>query len=383
MPPRKSERIVQIRRDEILSGQRAPGAKLPTYDAFTEQFGVTRPTVARGLKALRSEGLVTVDGTRGVFVARTLPHHNRTVWVTSEQPGTPGWTSLSATILALIERGETGIPGEVIPLVGVDGRANNPAYQTLCDVVGHGSAAGLLVTGSATTQLLPVLQSPGLPRVALGAPVPHATLLGLDVATLVERAAGRLAKRGPRLAVFSPHAPDLARAQESLLRRGVDRKLLLALHVAPVGCETLTRLLFERDDRPDAVLVTDDSLVAPLLAGLSRAKVRPGRDVSVLAHCNWPRPVGGGLGVEGVDYLGFDVRELLAAAKASLEALRAGQPALVRALQPRFASEVPGVEPARPALDLRLAAKQATKPAAVGAARKVAPTFSPRLSSAA
>src|SRR5579862_4881452 len=135
MPPRKAEHIVQILRHEILSGQRAPGAKLPTYDAIVEQFGVTRPTVARGLKALRSEGLVTVDGTRGVFVASTFPHHSRYLWVTSDQPGAPGWSSCSATILELIARGETGIPGEVVALVGVDGRANNPAYQTLCEAV--------------------------------------------------------------------------------------------------------------------------------------------------------------------------------------------------------------------------------------------------------
>ena len=70
MPSRKADHIVQILRDEIVSGQRSPGEKLPTYDALMEQFQVTRPTVARVLNALRDEGLVTVRGTRGVFVAQ-------------------------------------------------------------------------------------------------------------------------------------------------------------------------------------------------------------------------------------------------------------------------------------------------------------------------
>ena len=30
MPPRKAEQIVQVLRQEILSGLRAPGAKMPT-----------------------------------------------------------------------------------------------------------------------------------------------------------------------------------------------------------------------------------------------------------------------------------------------------------------------------------------------------------------
>ena len=147
-----------------------------------------RPTVARVLKALRNEGLITVNGTRGVFVAKRFPHHSRYFWVSSEQPGSIEWTSFLATILELIENGETGIDGDVIPLVGVDGRSNNPEYQTLCEAVEHGSAAGLFVMNSATTYLLPCLQAPGLPRVAIWAPLPHAGLLSLDFNALIERA---------------------------------------------------------------------------------------------------------------------------------------------------------------------------------------------------
>jgi len=342
MPSRKADQIVQVLRSEILSGLRAPGAKLPTYDAFTEQFGVTRPTIARGVRALRHEGLVTVEGTRGVFVARSLPHYNRYLWVTSERPGTPEWSSAQAVLLELCERGETGIPGEVIPLVGVDGRANNPAYQTLCDAVALGSVAGLLVSSSPTTSLLPVLQGPGLPRVAIGGALPHASLLELDVAALVERAAARLARRarGRRVAVLSPQAAHLALAESALRARGFDGKRVAAYHVAPVGCEALTALLFERADRPDTVLVTDDALVPPLLAGLSRAGVGvgPRREVSVLAHCTWPRPAAAD--IDGVERLGFDARELLAAAKSCIDAQRAGEPCAGRVVPPRFANEL-------------------------------------------
>ncbi|MEA2700722.1 MAG: hypothetical protein QOI66_4993, partial [Myxococcales bacterium] len=318
-------------------GQRPPGAKLPTYDTLIEQFGVTRPTVARVLKALRTEGLITVDGTRGVFVAKTFPHHNRYLWVTSEQPGSLEWTSFLATILDLIERGETGVPGEVIPLVGVDGRANNPEYQTLCDAVEHSSVAGLFLMNSATTYLLPALQTAGLPRVAIWAPLPHAALLSLDFAALIDRAAARLLEKGKRIAVISPHAPNLERTQAALLKHGLAKDRLWALHVAPVGCERITELLFDRPDRPDAVFVTDDNLVLPLLAGLKRAKVRLHRDVFVLAHCNWPRPIGV---AEGVEHIGFDVREVLCVAKECIDAQRAGEKSPGRLVPPRFAHEL-------------------------------------------
>jgi hypothetical protein len=337
MPSRKAEKIVRILRDEILSGQRAPGEKMPTYDALIEKFLVTRPTVARVLRALRSEGLVEVNGTRGVFVASSFPHHRRYLWVTSEQPGSLEWTSFLATILYLIERGETGISGELIPLVGVDGRANNPEYQRLCEAVEHGSVAGLFLMNSATVYLLPALQAPGIPRVAIWAPLPHAGLLSLDFNELLERACARLLEKGRHVAVISPHAPNLARAQECLSKKGLKKDRVWALHVAPVGCERITELLFDRTDRPDAVFVTDDNLVEPLLAGLKRAKVRPGKDVYVLAHCNWPRPIGLN---EGVEHIGFDVREVLCAAKECIDEQRAGQESPGRLVPPRFAHEL-------------------------------------------
>jgi hypothetical protein len=344
MPSRKAEKIVGVLRSEILSGKRAPGERLPTYDALIEEFGVTRPTVARVLRELRKEGLIEVNGTRRIFVAASFPHHTRYLWVTSEQPGSLEWTYFMATILELIERGETGIEGEVIPLVGVDGRANNPQYQRLCDAVNHGSVAGLFLMNSATVYLLPTLQAAGLPRVAIWAPLPHAGLTRLDVDSLLERAAGRLRKKGRRVAVISPHAHNLERALKSLAKQGFAKDRVWGLQVSPVGCEQMTELLFDRTDRPDAVFLTDDNLVPPFLLGLKRARRKAGRDVYVLAHCNWPRPIGL---AEGVEHIGFDVREVLGAAKECIDAQRAGEASPTRLIAPRFADELTLPLPAR------------------------------------
>jgi DNA-binding LacI/PurR family transcriptional regulator len=337
MPSHKAETIVRVLRDEILSGRRAPREKLPTYNALIEQFHVTRPTVARVFRALRREGLIETNGTRGIFVAATLPHHTRYFWVTSEQPGSLEWTGFLATILDLIERRETGIDGELIALVGVDGRANNPEYQRLSEAVERGAVAGLFLMNSAAVYLLPALQTPGIPRVAIWAPLPHAGLLSLDFNALLERACARVMEKAKRVAVISPHASNLERAQEYLTSKGLTKDRIWALHVHAVGCDRITELLLARKDRPDAIFVTDDNLVRPILTGFKRAKVRPGKDVYVLAHCNWPRPVGVG---EGIEHIGFDVREVLTCAKQCIDEQRAGQPAPGRTVLPRFMSEL-------------------------------------------
>ncbi len=74
-----------------------------------------------------------------------------------------------------------------------------------------------------------------------------------------------------------------------------------------------------------------------MLAGLQRAKMQAGKDVYVLAHCNWPRPLGL---AEGVEHLGFDVREVLCAGKELIDAHRAGAPLPTRIVPPRFLGEL-------------------------------------------
>jgi DNA-binding transcriptional ArsR family regulator len=337
MSLRKVEAIARSLKEQILAGRYAPGSRLPTYDALMEQFGVTRPTVGRVLDALREEGLVTVKGLRKVYVTLRFPHRDRYVWVTSEQPGSNEWSLFLATTLEVIEAGETGIAGQVSALVGVDGRANNPEYQKLCEVEARGAAAGLLLVNSAMTYLLPVLQTPGLPRVAIGASLPHASLVTLDFAGLIERASARLLEKGQHVAVMSPHVPKLAATQACLEGLGLRADQLLMVHAAPIGCERLTELMFDRKDRPDAIFVVDDNLVPPVLAGLRRAGVQAGKDVYVLAHCNWPRPLGIS---EGVEHLGFDVREVLCAGKDLIDAQREGAPCPTRVIPARFLEEL-------------------------------------------
>jgi DNA-binding LacI/PurR family transcriptional regulator len=126
-------------------------------------------------------------------------------------------------------------------------------------------------------------------------------------------------------------------AEQRLLALGVAKDRLWALHVGAVGCERVTELLFGRADKPDAIFVTDDNLVAPLLAGLESAKVEPKKDVYVIAHCNWPRPEGR---AEQVEHIGFDVREVLLAAKECIDAQRRGEPSPTLVIPPRFAEEL-------------------------------------------
>jgi DNA-binding LacI/PurR family transcriptional regulator len=194
-----------------------------------------------------------------------------------------------------------------------------------------------LLVHSAMLSLLPALQAPGIPRVAIEQALPYSGLVTLDFAGMIDRAAARVLERGRRIAVMSPHADKLAAAERRLAELGHPDSRLWPLHVAPIGCERVTELLFDRENPPDAIFVTDDNLIEPLCAGLKRAKVKIGSDVYVLGHCNWPKPLGL---AEGVEHIGFDVREVLCAAKNCIDAQRDGNPSPACVIPARFLEEL-------------------------------------------
>lgn len=66
-------RVANELRSQILNGELAPGAKLPSENKLAEQHGVTRVTARKGIALLKAEGLVNSSQGKGAFV-RERPH---------------------------------------------------------------------------------------------------------------------------------------------------------------------------------------------------------------------------------------------------------------------------------------------------------------------
>jgi GntR family transcriptional repressor for pyruvate dehydrogenase complex len=66
--PKLSERIVTALRDRILSGEIAPGQKLPTEGQLTETYKVSRTVIREAIASLAADGLVESRQGAGVFV---------------------------------------------------------------------------------------------------------------------------------------------------------------------------------------------------------------------------------------------------------------------------------------------------------------------------
>jgi DNA-binding GntR family transcriptional regulator len=72
-PQPLSQQLAALLREEILSGKRAPGSRLPTIMQLATEHGVATATVVKALRILKSEGLVIGSTGHGTFVAESLP----------------------------------------------------------------------------------------------------------------------------------------------------------------------------------------------------------------------------------------------------------------------------------------------------------------------
>jgi GntR family transcriptional regulator len=62
------QRIVDELRAEILSGQRAPGSRVPSENELAGHYQTSRPTVRRALALLKAEGLLVTRQGSGAYV---------------------------------------------------------------------------------------------------------------------------------------------------------------------------------------------------------------------------------------------------------------------------------------------------------------------------
>ena len=70
----KYRQLLQLLRQQILAGELAPGARLPTEEEFIQSYGLSRGTVRKALEQLAAEGLIyTVQGS-GAYVSTTHPN---------------------------------------------------------------------------------------------------------------------------------------------------------------------------------------------------------------------------------------------------------------------------------------------------------------------
>lgn len=330
----KTDVVLQGVRSRIVAGRYVPGERLPTFDELESDFGVSRAVVQAAMARLQRDGYVRSISRQGLFAADHPPHLCHYGLVFADHPGTAGWSRVCAALSNEAQRVEVDREGCRFTIYQgiVDPASGREALRRLRHDVESERLAGLvLYAGTHGLRTQAPFDRDDVPKAYLLAAfdAPYQPKIETDREQLYLRGLRALADRGRRRVAVIDMADLVYRLDHAALfaEAGLPlhRPWLQAIgRSQPKVVRQLIALLMDypADQRPDGIVVADDNLVEHACAGLIDVGVQVGRDLDVVAYCNWPWPVPSVLPVLRI---GFDAREMLRKAMGCIDDLRAGR----------------------------------------------------------
>jgi DNA-binding transcriptional regulator YhcF (GntR family) len=198
-PRPQQERIIQTLRNAIITGELAPGDRIPPRRELAEQLSASLLTVQQALDRLAREGFVKPRGRLGTFVVDRPPHLTQYALVFEHRPNNRQfprfWSALAQETHGLSSPDIT-----VKPWYGVEAHADNEDFQRLCGLVRSHRIGGIIFPASPHPYLnSPLLDEPGISRVAPLTPDTVSlfpTVRPVYLAPMLERALEYFASRG-------------------------------------------------------------------------------------------------------------------------------------------------------------------------------------------
>lgn len=355
---RKTEKKVhkgeQVRRaiyKKISSGEFAPGGKLPTFDEMGATFDVSRAVLQAAVARLQADGFIRTENRRGLFVADHPPHLFRHAMVFPGHPGAMGWSMFCDVVEKEFKRQVMRVEGSsALFFWNIDER--EPEAAALANLKREMAACTLagvfLMPGTHWLAHEAWVRKSSVPVVYLAAAFDSgcAPNVRTDRDHFYTRAFEFFAKHGHRRVAVLDMADLVYRLELRQLYKDAGLEFLPQWHQLvgrsnPESARGVVHLLMDypRGKRPDALLVADDNLAGFALDGLADAGLAAGRDIDVVAHCNWPAP---NPGPAGVRRLGFDASGLVAKAMDCARLLRVRKKCPADNLIPALFQDEPG-----------------------------------------
>jgi LacI family transcriptional regulator len=315
--PTAGEQLAEKLRAQIVTGAWTPGMRLPDRSVLAGELGACLATLQEAMTQLVDEGFLHVGARKhGTRVAAAPPHLSRYRLIFPFGPDDFGqfWHALEAAAR------ERSTPSQaLLPFYGLSGHCDIAEYQAVVHEVLTQQVAGLILASSADElRGTPLLDAPGLPRVAIAdrEQLPGIPKVTLDLDSFLDQAIEELLALGRRrLAVLcATHATGVAeRFQQLLAARGLPVRRTFVQYASrrvPCTARQVTELLFApaQPERPDGLIIADDNLLTEASIGLRFAGVRVPEELHLVAATNFPNLPPAALPLIRI---GFDIPALL------------------------------------------------------------------------
>ena len=332
-PEAKYQEISREIREKILKGIWPPDSRIPTRSELIRHYGTTIATMQKAMNELLNDGFLVALGKSGTFVTGRPPNIFTYAVIFPVAPAGQGkilcdslWSLVEQRKRNLEEEGEIRLKFYYLEL----DNGNCPEFLRLTADAAAGRIAGAIFPYRPLDYMLVPLRNNAIPTVVITRDrLPDVNTVWVDFGGFFRTAFDLLRERGcRRIAVVTnvrmpyDYLEMLAEyARECGMELPPEWRLGISLEFHPVEWGgNLLRLLFSLPAgmRPDGLVVGNENLRDIVFNVLQSLQLRPGEDVHIVQHANFPAPAG----ALPAKRIGFEVGALLHACVCELQRFR-------------------------------------------------------------
>ncbi len=321
----KTEKILELLRTRIISGEFPPGAKLPNRPELLKEYSISVSAFQKCINQLTATGFLESRGMYGMCVTANPPHLSRFAVLLPQESATlsSGADSFLAGFMQVAEEYRRQHPEHTFVYYGVGDQATPrlEEYRRIAEDARQGLLAGAI---SIFTAPPPEIQKQlgEFPCVVIArkredSPHPYPQI-EFDLVELFRCQLNKLEQAGCRnIAALLADVTSMTKTLEILKlaaqsRANCPRCWLQGMNLDRSRSffhDNLMELLFSREQKtvPDGLLVSNENFLPMVFNAFSRLGIVPGRDVKIVSHMNLPSAVPC---LEGVEYVTFSVEQV-------------------------------------------------------------------------
>ncbi len=334
---------LRIRR-EISEGRCKPGSRLPFRAELEKTYRTTPVTIQKAFDKLAEEGFIRSEGKRGTFVTSHPPClSNYAIAYPFHLDGRTPDISFFSVLANLAKSGRYAPDRKFTLYFGLNGHVDEPDYKRLQEDVQDMRLAGIIFASApfqiAQTPLFKeIMGRKDLSKIAFMSAhaYPKIPAVTNDYDDSMRKSLDYLKKqRCRRLAILhNAHGKGsdvIHRSKQEMIDEAAKCGMTVkpwwiqGIHPDVAHCARgLVQLLFQgpKTERPDALMIMDDSLVESATNGIADAGLASPRDIHVVGFCNFPEPPPAAVPVK---FIGMNVLTFLDTCLESLDRQRDGK----------------------------------------------------------
>lgn len=346
-PSGKGRMIASTLRRRIINGDFLPKERIPRREDLINEFDASSVTVQKALSTLGKDGFIVSKGKLGTFVTDKPPHLNQFALVFPMTRDSQDWGLFWDHLAQAAEHIVTNQGLKLKIYTGIDSLFPGEDYEKLLDDVRHERLAGIIFSAPPfRVGETDIVKKTGIPRVIMAENhglYGNAAYVYINSLSFTQKAVKFLQeKKCESTAILQTPQMKNEELLEELTQAGIDCPYKFRQAISLDNTEwakNCMRLMFDKanTNRPESLILLDDNLFEPALAGILDAGINIPADLEIITHSNFPWKSECKV---SVTRLGFDMHSLLELFLAELESQRNGNPPQDASLEAVFEEEI-------------------------------------------